>query len=937
MSRPRLIDLSKSLAPFLLTLAFCLPALLPLLAPGFPRTHDGLGHLFRIVELDRALRAGVLYPRWATELAMGYGYPVLNFYAPLSYYAVEAVHLLGLGFLAAYKAALAASLLLAGLAAYLLARDVLDDRLAAVLSAVAYVVAPYTLADAYLRGALGESWTLVFIPLSLWAFRRLVTMRRPAYAIVGALSFAALILSHNAIALMALPLLLAYLSFLLWRERANIPSLINAPRPPSLGESLADGSPQDWGVRGGDFRASEVRRRVGTSLPSLLSLTALALILALALSAFYWLPALAEKQYTYVDALLTGFHGGVGGQLIEPWRLVQLSPAYDYAFDPATNPFRLGLAPALAALGGLAALRIKRLRAPLLFFALATAVVLFLMTPLSLLLWETVPLIAFVEFPWRLLTLAGLGTALLTGGLVAAWPRRRLWRGAVFLAAVVALVLAGLWDLHPPTSSITEGEVNAATAARFDYDVGAIGTNKASEYLPLTVKENPTQLPRGDLLVRGIPAGPAPDLALLRVDPFAVDLVTSADSPGGPVVLHQFAFPGWSAWVDDKPVPVEPVGSLGLVRIDVPAGKHRVSFRFTDTPVRTLANLGSLAGLVGLMVVLVWARSWRGLAAVGALTLALGLLLVLSSVEPPPPPGVRRGQMWSFITNYQVDFGPGLRLLGYEQDTSRLNTDREMDVTLYWQARQPLTTSHIIDVGLATEAKADHGVLAVHRGVPGYGVSPTTKWEVGEIVVDRRTLRLTQDAPPGRHVLAMAVRQAPEGSYIEVAPGQVIAWLISIPVDATGVPPAHVPAPQHERYVPLQGIIELVGFDTEPAFAGDTLTAHPGQPLVVTPHWRAADAWVPYDYTIRLTLRDGAGHVAHQADYSPIYDVPATALWGLDHRAARALPFPLPTGLSPGDYVLECELYHGYDEQRLWPLRADRAAFDLFTVRVQPY
>ncbi|MBU1877846.1 MAG: hypothetical protein KJ734_02740, partial [Chloroflexi bacterium] len=527
-----------------MTVALCLPALLPLLGPGFPRTDDGFGHLFRIVELDRALRAGVLYPRWAPELAMGYGYPVLNYYAPLSYYAVEALHLLGLGFLAAYKASLGVALLLTGLAAYLLARDVLDDRLAAVLSAVAYAVAPYTLADAALRGALGESWTFVFIPLTLWAFRRLVTTRQPAYITASALSLAALILSHNAIALMTLPLLLAYIAFLLWRAHRETRMTLPALRLP-------------------------------------LALVLLALTLALALAAFYWLPALAEKPFTRVDDLLTGFHGGVAGQLVEPWRLVQLSPAYDYDFDPTANPFRLGLVQALVALVGLiAAWRVKRLRAPLLFFAVATAAVLFLMTPLSLFLWDTVPLIAFVEFPWRLLTLAGLGTALLAGGLVTMHPARPVLRGIVFLVAVVALAVAGLWDLHPPLSTITEAEVNAATAARFDYDVGAIGTNKASEYLPLTVQENPTQIPRGDLLARGVQAGPTPDLIMLFYQPFSVFMHTLSDSPGGPLVLHQFAFPGWTAWVDGQQVPVEPVGSLGLAHIDLPPGEHFVDMYF---------------------------------------------------------------------------------------------------------------------------------------------------------------------------------------------------------------------------------------------------------------------------------------------------------------------------------------------------------------------
>ena len=64
-----------------------LPALVPLAQPGFLQADDLAFHAYRLAALDRAVRAGVPYPRWFPELAFGYGQPVLNFYGPLSYYA----------------------------------------------------------------------------------------------------------------------------------------------------------------------------------------------------------------------------------------------------------------------------------------------------------------------------------------------------------------------------------------------------------------------------------------------------------------------------------------------------------------------------------------------------------------------------------------------------------------------------------------------------------------------------------------------------------------------------------------------------------------------------------------------------------------------------------------------------------------------------------
>ena len=51
----------------------------PLLPPSrFLFLDDGFLHLFRVDELDRMIRQGVVYPRWASDFASGYGYPIFK-------------------------------------------------------------------------------------------------------------------------------------------------------------------------------------------------------------------------------------------------------------------------------------------------------------------------------------------------------------------------------------------------------------------------------------------------------------------------------------------------------------------------------------------------------------------------------------------------------------------------------------------------------------------------------------------------------------------------------------------------------------------------------------------------------------------------------------------------------------------------------------------
>lgn len=78
--------------PLVLALLLTLPALRPLWQPGLQQTDDGMHHIFRLFNLDLAIRAGHLGARWLADEGFGYGFPVFNFYAPLSYYAGLVFH-----------------------------------------------------------------------------------------------------------------------------------------------------------------------------------------------------------------------------------------------------------------------------------------------------------------------------------------------------------------------------------------------------------------------------------------------------------------------------------------------------------------------------------------------------------------------------------------------------------------------------------------------------------------------------------------------------------------------------------------------------------------------------------------------------------------------------------------------------------------------------
>src|SRR5688572_12640814 len=53
---------------------------------------DGPNHLYRAALLARHIQHGDFYPRWFSDLHYGFGAPVLNYYAPLSYYLLVGLY-----------------------------------------------------------------------------------------------------------------------------------------------------------------------------------------------------------------------------------------------------------------------------------------------------------------------------------------------------------------------------------------------------------------------------------------------------------------------------------------------------------------------------------------------------------------------------------------------------------------------------------------------------------------------------------------------------------------------------------------------------------------------------------------------------------------------------------------------------------------------------
>lgn len=876
--------------PYLAYLALALCLAQALLQPAFICTDDGLFHTSKSVALEAGLRHGLLFARWQPELAAGFGYPLFNYYAPLGAYLLVGLHQLGLIYPVALYVFFILSLWLAGSAAFWLGREWWGTA-GGFVSGAAYQSAPYFAFNILFRGALAETLGLALLPLVLFTFHRALTAPRGAgrlaltrWDLAAAAALAGLLFAHNATALGAAPLIAAYAGLLALQQR-------------SFG----------WLVRGGLLFAA-----------------------GLALAAAFWLPALGERGLVQSDRLLVPPIFTYYTNFISLRELLALPRVEDPQLLNPSPEKGLGLlAVGLAGLGALAALRAARrsprLAWPAAFFLAALAGYALLTLSISQPVWDRVPLIAFLQFPWRLLSAGALCAAMLAGANGLWQPRAPaappVWSGALTagLVAVLALGQLGWWY---PRYCQALGEVDIARTLEYERDTSTIGTTAKGEFLPVTVHRFPDDRSVAEALIAGRTpdylAGLPADAALTVRNPYpldyAADLTLTAPAA---LTFKQFYFPGWRATLDGAPLPLTPDPESGLITFTLPAGAHRLRLGFGDTPIRAAGNWISLTTLAALLAGL-WLtrRAPTSPPAAPDLTpltprMAAGLLvlaLVLSGLRPwvldrfPNPLvhtafNAETGTVATAQQPLHLDLAGGLRLHGYDLAPASLPADGALEASLYASVAEPVTRLYRPTFRLKDAAgrqwNDNNAALPPrwHREPP-----PTFVWGPGSYAQWARRLEFLPGTPPGVYSVWAEVfdLETLEIKSILDAQGNAVAPAVELGT-VTVSRPARPFTLTPEHAAPARfGPVSLLGYAVSAA------EVRAGDALDLTWYWRS-EAPMAADLKAHLELLDAAGRPALSLDLEPANGY-GTSQWqpGDEWRGQHTVV--IPAGLAGGVY-----------------------------------
>lgn len=554
-------------------------AVAPQLVHGPSCGHDFDFHLVSWMDALNAWRHGIAYPHWSPSANFGAGEPRFVFYPPLTWMLGAA-----LGAVLPWTlvpAALTFLLLAAtGLATRALARQALANG-PATLAGCAAIFSGYALFTAYERSAFGELAGGFWIPLLLLLVLR---DRNPADSTLRR--------ARDGAAPLALAVAGAWLS--------NVPVGVMACYLLAAAALTVAVLLRSW--------APVIRAFLGASL-------------GLGVASIYLLPAAWEQRWVDIRQA-TG----------DPGSMIENSWLFARHADPAlashdTVLFKVSLIGAsmiAVALGGLIVSwlrgRLPQDRRRWIPLALIPLAVLFLWLPISLPVWNWLPRLRFLQFPWRWLVALEAPMAIFFAAAV--WPREgvRRWQRVAVAAACAALFLTATTAANRYFFQACDDE-DSVPGMMGVYGAGA-GFAGTDEYAPPGADNS--------LLAMGLPGAcftgnPAAVLGVLA-NPATEDAVPAWDAAQGSceatfamtpqttgaehlrliattahagyLVLRLRSYPAWRVTVNGQPAARLPRRDDGLIAVPVPQGQVSLSMDWTTTPDmlagRWLCGLGVL-------------------------------------------------------------------------------------------------------------------------------------------------------------------------------------------------------------------------------------------------------------------------------------------------------------------------------------------------------
>jgi hypothetical protein len=257
--------------------------------------------------------------------------------------------------------------------------------------------------------------------------------------------------------------------------------------------------------------------------------------------------------------------------------------------------------------------------------------------------------------------------------------------------------------------------------------------------------------------------------------------------------------------------------------------------------------------------------------------------------------------------------GDSIQFLGYSLGSGSTPAGDILQLTVYWQALQPIGERYKVFTHLLDPAES---IWGQRDAEPGGDKKITTTWKPGEVVPDNYGLLVLPGTPPGAYHIEIGMYRADTGQRLPIfaADGRALGdrlLLGPVQVVKAAVPPSleelaiqHPTTLNFEARTPLQ----LLGYDLHRlGQAATDVDFRPGDVLHLTLYWQSGEQ-PSDDLVVAIHVIGRDGRLLLRRENRPADGHYPTFLWEAQEIVRDQHKIPLG-GLPPGEYHLTIGIY----------------------------
>lgn len=196
--------IKTKLIDYIIILIFAIIVSIPMLNEDFNiYSDDGIQHIARLMGTTQSIEEGQIIPVIMSNFCNGFGYSWNIFYSPLTAFLPLVFSIFTHSFELILKLFIILVAFLSGIAMYEFVNKISKNRYAGLMAGMVYIFAPYRLTDTYIRVAISELTSFIFLPIVFHGMYNIFNSEEKSIkkSLLLGLGATGLIITHSVIAM----------------------------------------------------------------------------------------------------------------------------------------------------------------------------------------------------------------------------------------------------------------------------------------------------------------------------------------------------------------------------------------------------------------------------------------------------------------------------------------------------------------------------------------------------------------------------------------------------------------------------------------------------------------------------------------------------------------------------------------------------------------